>query len=281
MCAECGEGPSLLGGLECSFPLGHCSLKRGCWNTTHCSNSTARLEKKQERAFASRNLLCSEMLYLAGGEKMKSLVWGSVVASPCPGEGFNNSFPLHGEGCQCLQILPCARSSWEGAGEGRVQLHLSMAWSCCSDVNAAFVDSLAALYLSEIQSCPAYLYACACAVPSTHAVAEQTHWVLQWLQMQFFTVNGVRNLGKRKRQNTWAPNLVLPMWLFLLCCFQKLYHTKISNSNSSYCQGDVQRWADGGGAATARARGRCGHTLCEFGEEEEWWRALSRAVSLN
>lgn len=71
-------------------------------------------------------------------------------------EGFNNSFPRHGEGWHCLQILPCATSPLKGAGKGSVQLHLGMAWSCCSAVNAERVESLAVLYLSEVQSCPAY-----------------------------------------------------------------------------------------------------------------------------
>lgn len=65
--------------------------------------------------------------------------------------------------------------------------------------------------------------------------------------MQVFRVDIVRNLSKRKWQNIWGPNLVYQMWLFL-CCFQKPYHIKISNCNLSYCWGDVQWWADGGGA---------------------------------
>lgn len=124
------------------------------------------------------------------------------MASPCPGEGFNNSFPLRGEGWQIPQMLSRAGSPLEGAGEGRVQPRLSMAWSCCWATNAAFAQSLAALCLSEIQSCPAYLWVRARAVPFTHPVAERTHWVLQRLQrtgeMQVFRANAVRNLGKRK-----------------------------------------------------------------------------------
>lgn len=76
-------------------------------------------------------------------------------------------------------LMPHLLRPLEGAVEGRVQSHLSMAWSCCLAINAAFVESLAALYLSEIQFCPAYPLVCARAVPFIHAVAEQTHWVLQ------------------------------------------------------------------------------------------------------
>lgn len=80
------------------------------------------------------------------------LVWGLFMYW----EEFNISFPLCGDDWQCLQILPCAPSLLEGADKGRVQLYLGMAHICCSAVNAEFVESLAVLYLSEVQSCPAY-----------------------------------------------------------------------------------------------------------------------------
>lgn len=145
MCAERGEGPSLLGVLECLFPLGHCSLNTGCRNMAHSSNSTAWLREKQEKDFPGRNLLSNEMLYLACGE-------GEKIEEPGVGlgyrlEGFNNSFSLCGDGWQCFQILPRATSPLEGAGKSRVQLHLGMAQSCCSAVNAEFVESLAVLYV--------------------------------------------------------------------------------------------------------------------------------------
>lgn len=81
MCAGRGEGPSLLGVLECLFPLGHCSLNTGCRNMVHSSNSTAWLGEEQEKDFPGRNLLSNERLYLrCGGRGRNWRAWcGGVV----------------------------------------------------------------------------------------------------------------------------------------------------------------------------------------------------------
>jgi len=110
---------------------------------------------------------------------MKNLVWGLVVDSPCPGEGFNNFFPLHGKGWKSSQVLPHATPPLEGAGEGKGPATPWHGVELLLGCKSCIIESLAAPYLPEIQSCPAYPWVCARAMPLAHAVAEQTRWVVQ------------------------------------------------------------------------------------------------------
>lgn len=156
----------------------------------------------------------------------KSLVWGSVVASLVLGKG---SVTPCGEGWKNFQCLPRAKNV----------AHFEEEWVRVG-----------------VQPCPACPGVCAHALP--FRTAEQMFWVLRWLQrdgkMQAFRVNVDGNLGRRKWQNVLRPTLCLPNAVVpLVCkqlfCFQKPYHIKMSNCNSSYCHRDVQQlwWADDGG----------------------------------
>lgn len=226
MCAECGEGPSLLRGLEPSFPLGHRSLERGCWDMTHPLNRAAWLEKR-ETAFAIRNPLLHWNVLTGVGEDEEEPGVRLCCGQPCPGEGLSNSLWWGLEKFAVPALCQKCGTFWRGMTE------------------------------SGVQPCPACPGVCAHAVP--FRTAEQMLWVLRWLQrdgkMQAFRVNVDGNLGRRKRQNILRPTLCLPYVVVpLVCkqlfCFQKPYHIKISDCNSSYCHRDVQQlwWADGGGA---------------------------------
>lgn len=93
MCSGRGEGPSLLGVLECLFPLGHCSLNTDCRNTAHSSNSAAWLGEKQEKYFPGRNLLSNERLYL--GVRRRGRNWRAWCgAFLCTGKGSTTLFSL-------------------------------------------------------------------------------------------------------------------------------------------------------------------------------------------
>lgn len=82
MCAERGEGPSLLVGLEHSFPLGHCSLENSCWNTTHSSNScTSRwLEKSKKELLLAE--ICFTMKCFAWRRGRRGRAWCEVRLRP-------------------------------------------------------------------------------------------------------------------------------------------------------------------------------------------------------